>query len=102
MIVGGMLLGAAVCLFVIAWGVHSRPHGSPMPPRMSVMGLLVVAGLAWVLLMNAASATFYFAPTDRAGILRDGRVEIQTKRGRVIIWLKNPAQLLDDSSLASK
>lgn len=35
-----------------------------------------------------------------AGLLRAGRVEIRTKHGHIVMWLKDPARLLDDSGLA--
>jgi hypothetical protein len=34
-----------------------------------------------------------------AGFLRAGRVEIRTKHGHIVMWLKDPARLLDDSWL---
>jgi hypothetical protein len=36
------------------------------------------------------------------GLFRTGRVEIQTEHSRVVMWLKNPARLLDDSSGPAK
>jgi hypothetical protein len=35
-----------------------------------------------------------------AGLLRTGRVEIRTEGGGIVMWLKDPARLLDDAGLA--